>query len=235
MPLSGPVFRLLTAPGVIIHEIAHHLVCIIYRIEVIEASYFQLTGYLGYVKHRTPKSFFINALIALAPLVINASIATTLIYISIVYVSGTSIFAKAIGIGGVWIGWASYIHMLPSSTDIGNLWTETTRHSYRYPFAVIVAPVYALRLLTTKLRLDVLMIPLATAAVRAIAVTHLIAPYSALECFLTTNEWGCWETTPVLETAIVSLTERVVEIIILAVIQLLNWVADFLPTLLTHR
>jgi len=210
VPLSGPLFRLVTAPGVIIHEIAHHLICVIYGIEVIETSYLQLTGRLGYVKHRVPKSYYINALIALAPLTVNASIATAAIYLSIVHVSGESTLIQAVGIAGIWVGWTTYIHMLPSTTDIGNLWTETTRHAYRYPFAVVVAPVYALRIFSSKLRLDILMIPLASITTVALITTHLASPRSALECFLTTYNWGCWETTPGLQAVIENTTRDLV-------------------------
>jgi len=63
-------YRILVAPGIIVHELSHAFACLITRTKVKEIAFFHHTG--GYVKHEKSKIPFLGSvIISLAPLVVG--------------------------------------------------------------------------------------------------------------------------------------------------------------------
>ena len=58
-------------PGVIIHELSHHIFCIIFSAKVIDVCYYNFRDSSGYVTHNRPKYLYQDVLIAIAPFLLN--------------------------------------------------------------------------------------------------------------------------------------------------------------------
>ena len=67
-------------PGVFIHEISHHLFCIIFRARVIDVCYYNFKDSSGYVLHNRPKHLYQDILISTAPFFINSFLGGLLAY-----------------------------------------------------------------------------------------------------------------------------------------------------------
>ncbi len=66
----GPKYRIILAPGVIVHELSHGFACILTGAKVSEMSLFEKEG--GHVKHTKPKIAILGPIfISLAPLVVG--------------------------------------------------------------------------------------------------------------------------------------------------------------------
>lgn len=184
-------FLLFTAPGVMLHELAHQLICIWQRIPLGEVVYFQLDTPAGYVKHGNPRSWKQAFLLAVAPLFINILTAMWLFLFAFSTLTGGITIAA---LGGVltWLGFGAAIHCLPSPQDIKNLWEYTTAHVIRYPLIVLVGPLYGIIILVYKFGMFYVTIPIATTLLAVTFVILQIDPVMVLEC-LSNGQWGCWD------------------------------------------
>ena len=71
-------------PGVIIHELSHHIFCIIFNAKVIDVCYYNFRDSSGYVLHEQPKYLYQNVLISTAPFLINSFIGGLVAFPSVV-------------------------------------------------------------------------------------------------------------------------------------------------------
>jgi len=71
-------------PGVIIHELSHHIFCIIFNVKVIDVCYYNFKDSSGYVLHEQPKHLYQNILISTSPFLINSFIGGLVAYPTIV-------------------------------------------------------------------------------------------------------------------------------------------------------
>lgn len=204
-------FRLATAPGIVLHELAHRLTCLLAGVPVESVVYFQLTGPPGYVQHATPSRWSTTALIALAPLAGNVAVAAILLEYSLATYTGSGIDAIASGVLLWWVAVAALIHSLPSSTDLGTIWDATTARWYRFPLAVVVGPLYALRRLAGVVGTYRLTVPLSLVALVGMIALHDLSPAAFLDCVLA-GQWGCWDGSPrlgaVFSTVLLDLLDR---------------------------
>lgn len=148
MRLISQLFVLLTAPGIIIHEIAHAEFCRYFRIPVRERCYIQLTNPPGYVIHAEPRRYTVAVLISFAPLLVNVAVAVvsgwTVAVIAVPITSLDAVFQLSVEslvfISTVgWIGISSGIHALPSDQDALSLWNQTRSHWYN-PLVLATLP-----------------------------------------------------------------------------------------------
>ena len=204
------VFRLATAPGIVLHEFAHRLTCLLVGVPVQSVVYFQLTGPPGYVRHTTPSRWLTTTVIALAPLAANLTIAAALVEYSIVGHTGVGISAVAAGGLLWWVAIAAIIHSLPSTTDLKTVWTATTARWYRLPLAVVVGPVYALRRLAGVVGIYRLTVPLSFLALGGMIALYDLSPTAILDCVLA-GRWGCWERAPRLRPTLSTAVTHIVE------------------------
>ena len=205
------LFRLATAPGIVLHELAHRLTCLLAGVPVQSAVYFQLTGPPGYVQHATPSRWSTTAAIALAPLAGNIAVAAVLLEYSLAIYTGSGV--DAVVTGGLlwWVAIAALTHSLPSSTDLGTVWAATTARWYRLPLAVVVGPLYALRRLAGVVGTYRLTVPLSLVALVGMIALHDLSPAAFLDCVLA-GQWGCWDGSPrlgvVLSMVLLDLLDR---------------------------
>jgi len=202
-------FRLATAPGIVLHELAHRLACLLVDVPVQSVVYFQLTGPPGYVRHTTPTRWSTTAVIALAPLATNVTTAAVLLEYSLAVYTATGI--RGVAAGGLlwWVAVAAVIHSLPSTTDLETVWTATIARWYRLPLAVVVGPVYALRRLAGRVGTYRLTVPLSFVALGGMLALYDLSPTAILDCLLS-GRWGCWDRSPrVVSTLSTAVTHRI--------------------------
>jgi len=202
-------FRLATAPGIVLHELAHRLACLLVGVPVQSVVYFQLTGPPGYVRHTTPTRWSTTAVIALAPLATNVTIAAVLLEYSLAVYTTTGIGGVAAGGLLWWVAVAAVIHSLPSTTDLETVWTATIARWYRLPLAVVVGPVYALRRLAGRVGTYRLTVPLSFVALGGMLALYDLSPTAILDCLLS-GRWGCWDRSPrLVSTLSTAVTHRI--------------------------
>ena len=122
--VPGAVIATITFPGVILHEMAHKFFCDLYRIPVYEVKYFAVSKNAGHVIHAPITDVRKNAIIGLAPLLIN-SVACILFLIPefLPVISRTS-FVSTYSFHNVyliWIGLSCGLNALPSKTDLASI------------------------------------------------------------------------------------------------------------------
>ena len=71
-------------PGVIIHELAHHIFCVIFSAKVIDVCYYNFKHSSGYVLQEQPKHLYQNVLISTAPFLMNSFIGGLVAYPTII-------------------------------------------------------------------------------------------------------------------------------------------------------
>jgi hypothetical protein len=139
------IYSLLTAPGVIIHELGHTVFCVLGRVKVREIKLFRFGNPAGYVIHDQPGGIISAILISFGPLVVN-TLLTLFLFSQVLppYLSGKSVLF-------LWLGVAIGLHAIPSTQDAKSL-LQTANHKIwknplvllGYPFVLVL---YVLNLL----------------------------------------------------------------------------------------
>jgi hypothetical protein len=130
----GSLVTVLTAPGVVFHELGHYVSAKAAGRPIDDVSLFRLPGGLfgsdgsvGYVSYDSGDDLRAETkiLISIAPLLS-----------CLIGVGGGLVVAETVtgwfGIGGLWIAGSSMFHMAPSSTDVQNVYDYTQEVSPRY-------------------------------------------------------------------------------------------------------
>ena len=111
-------------PGVVIHELSHHIFCIIVNAKVIKVCYYNFRDSSGYVRHERPKHLYQDILIATAPFFCNTFLGSLVAYPTIINKFSTfglqsldwrDILSMIISIS---IG----MHAIPSKGDALSMW-----------------------------------------------------------------------------------------------------------------
>ena len=111
-------------PGVIIHELSHHIFCIIFSAKVIDFCYYNFKDSSGYVLYEQPKHLYQNILISTSPFLINSFIGVLVAYPTIVN--------KLSNLGLLSLNWQDFVRIIisisigmnaiPSKGDGLSLW-----------------------------------------------------------------------------------------------------------------
>ena len=151
-------------PGVVIHELSHHIFCIIFSTKVIKVCYYNFKDSSGYVQHERPKHLYQDVLIAIAPFFINTFLGGLVAYPTIINKFQTS--------GLLSINWQDILRMLisisigmeaiPSKSDALSMWNFISESDMNFPLKVIamiiIAPlilvVLLLNFLSSFLKID---------------------------------------------------------------------------------
>jgi len=130
---------ILTFPGVIVHEMAHTLLCRLTRTRVIKVRLFRLGNPAGYVVHEKPRGAWKNIFIGTGPFFVN-TLAGLLIALSAALLPDragtTSVVMHAVLI---WLAISVVMHSFPSTGDAGSIWAMVCDRGC--PLAVKVAAV----------------------------------------------------------------------------------------------
>ena len=133
-------------PGVIIHELSHHIFCIIFNAKVIDVCYYNFKDSSGYVLYEQPKHLYQNILISTSPFLINSFIGVLVAYPTIVN--------KLSMLGLLSLNWQDFLSIIlsisigmnaiPSKVDGLSLWysVEDSEMNFLLKFAAkaIIAP-----------------------------------------------------------------------------------------------
>lgn len=138
------VIPLVLAPGVVIHEFAHYVVCKLLNVRVADVVFFRFGNPAGYVRHQLPKSYTKRILISTAPLAVNTTVAVGAFWWSTRTVVSSSILA-------IYLGVVVIAASLPSTIDAKSLFPRT-RLGYLHPLFYLTLPLIGLLLLVNRLR-----------------------------------------------------------------------------------
>ena len=76
--IPGFIITILTFPGVIVHELAHELVCALLGVRVRKVCYFRVGNPPGYVVHDSPETVMGHILIGTGPFLVNSVVGVVL-------------------------------------------------------------------------------------------------------------------------------------------------------------
>lgn len=138
--IPGIIITILTFPGVIVHELAHMLMCRILKVAVFDVCFFRLGRPSGYVIHEPPKENYKNLLIGIGPFffntIIGALIASPSILAVIKFDSG-----NVIDYFLVWLGISIAMHSFPSTGDAKSIWQSMSKKGTNIFLKLISAPI----------------------------------------------------------------------------------------------
>ena len=153
-------------PGVIIHELSHHLFCIIFKVKVIDFCYYNFKDSSGYVLHNSPKHLYQEILISISPFFINSFLGGLVAY--------PTIINKLSVTGLVSINWQDFLRIIiaisigmnaiPSKGDGLSVWNSVgdsdmnflLKIFVRISIAPLVFIIYLLNFGSSYLRIDLL-------------------------------------------------------------------------------
>ena len=111
-------------PGVVTHELSHHIFCIIFNAKVIKVCYYNFRDSSGYVQHERPKHLYQDILIASAPFFLNTFLGGLVAY--------PTIIQKLPTLGLLSLNWRDILimiisisigmHAIPSKGDALSMW-----------------------------------------------------------------------------------------------------------------
>ena len=151
-------------PGVVTHELSHHIFCIIFNTKVIKVCYYNFKDSSGYVRHERPKYLYQDVLIAVAPFFLNTFIGGLVAYPTIINKFST--------LGLLTLNWRDILsmiisvsigmHAIPSKGDALSMWNFIGESDINFLLKIItklvIAPlvlmVFLLNFLASFLKID---------------------------------------------------------------------------------
>ena len=140
----GWIVFLLTFPGIMVHELAHQLFCVLVGVRVRKVCYLRLGRTSGYVLHDQPRAAWKQLFIGIGPFIVNTAVGAAIAYPGV-----TALFQHRAAEADyllVWLGIAIAMHSFPSTDDGANiwraLWTKGTPILVRLVSLPIVALIY---------------------------------------------------------------------------------------------
>lgn len=150
----------LTFIGTVFHEIAHKQLAESRGMEILEVSYFSLSGgSLGSVTTSPPRTYGDVFAVNVAPFVFNSVISMLVLSVVFLHIHSqqlaiNSIEIAAAAIFGLWFSGSLLLHSVPSSVDISNiskatsfLWEESKLKVISVPLTAIQNQRLSIRLL----------------------------------------------------------------------------------------
>ncbi len=114
------IVSILMAPGVIFHELAHAVSCVLSRVKIFKIKLFGFGDPAGFVEHAVPESFFQSLVISSGPLIFNSLLALLAFSRVVISFSVESIIC-------LWLGVVIALHAIPSMGDVEALFRSAKR------------------------------------------------------------------------------------------------------------
>jgi hypothetical protein len=135
----------LLAPGIMLHEFAHHILCLVTGVRVQKVVYFRLGSPAGYVIHDEPMLYRQLFAIVAGPFFLNSAVSVVLINLSLrQWAQATDLPGFLLAAALTWLGISGGLQAVPSRADARNLFDSTNWHvTHLNPFAVVGYPVAA--------------------------------------------------------------------------------------------
>lgn len=141
------------APGVVVHELAHALLCRACGVPVRRAVYFRTGAPAGFVTHAEPPLLRQTLLIIAGPLLVNSLVALAALLVSARALAAGSPLWGAASLLLLWPAGSIAVQAWPSATDARNLLRAALQQCRRLnPLAPLALLPAALCLLVDRLR-----------------------------------------------------------------------------------
>ena len=161
------IFRtIIHMPGVIVHELAHHLFCILFQVKVTKVCYYNFLDSSGYVEHKSSKHLHQEVFIAIAPFFINSLLGVIVAYPTIINKLSVNILEifNWEDILRVIISISIGMHAIPSKQDGLSTWEYISDSNlnfiYKFITRLVISPlilsIYLLNFCKTFLKIDFL-------------------------------------------------------------------------------
>lgn len=126
-------YALLTAPGVVVHELAHALFCLLGGVRIHKINLFRFQRVAGYVVHEEPKGFMSSWLISFGPLIVNSYLAMFFFaQVRPIYDWWDLLFA--------YLGVVIALQAIPSTGDAESLLKLANRNFWKNPLIILFYP-----------------------------------------------------------------------------------------------
>jgi nitrate reductase NapE component len=136
--IPGFIISILTFPGVIIHETAHHLFCRLTKLAIFDVCYFRVGNPAGYVIHEPTQNFYKAFLVSMGPFFLNT-------ILCVVFCSAAFLPVWELGVNDplayffYWFGISIGMHAFPSTQDLSNVWHLMPAEAKRFNVLAIVS------------------------------------------------------------------------------------------------
>ena len=127
-------YSLITAPGVVIHELGHIIFCLFAGVKIHKIRLFQFGSTAGYVIHDEPTKFYQAFLISFGPLIVNSLLAL-FCFSKII----PPYLDRHVWVYG-WLGIAIGLHAIPSTGDAKSLFHTINGRFWRNPLVMVGYP-----------------------------------------------------------------------------------------------
>ena len=151
-------------PGVVTHELSHHIFCIIFNAKVIKVCYYNFKDSSGYVRHERPQHLYQDVLIAVAPFFLNTFIGGLIAYPTIINRFSTLglLSLNFRDILSMIISTSIGMHAIPSKGDALSMWNFVGESDMNFLLKIIakliisplVLMVFLLNFLSSFIKID---------------------------------------------------------------------------------
>jgi hypothetical protein len=133
----------LLAPGVVLHELSHHILCLLSGVRVHKVVYFRLGNPAGFVVHEEPGLYRQIFAIVAGPFFLNSAASVVSLNLALrAWAAADDLPGFAFAALLTWLGISVGLQAIPSRTDAGNLFHSSNKHLFDgNPFALIGYPV----------------------------------------------------------------------------------------------
>ncbi|NBK92694.1 DUF3267 domain-containing protein [bacterium 1XD21-13] len=117
MIIPGVLISLITFPGVVIHELAHQIFCMLCGLEVYEVKYFQMSNPNGYVIHESTDRPLKVFLTCMGPFFINSVLGMVILLPASIELMIFREYTNPLNLLLGWLGFSILMHAFPSRGD----------------------------------------------------------------------------------------------------------------------
>ncbi|MFA4942519.1 MAG: metalloprotease family protein [Patescibacteria group bacterium] len=126
-------YALLTAPGIVVHELSHALFCVLGGVKIHKINLFRFQKVAGYVVHDEPRGFISSWLISFGPLIVNSYLAMFLfVQVRPIYNLWDLLF--------MYLGVVIALQAIPSNGDANSLLMMANRNFWKNPLVILLYP-----------------------------------------------------------------------------------------------
>jgi hypothetical protein len=139
------IILLISAPGVIVHELAHALFCLLSGVKIRRITLFRFQEVAGMVVHDEPKGFFSSFFISFGPLIVNS-------YLAMFFLAQISAPYRWLDILWLYLGLVIALQAIPSTGDAKSLKIMARRNFWKNPLVLLLYPLVLVLLLLNFLK-----------------------------------------------------------------------------------
>jgi len=128
------LYNLLTAPGVVMHELSHAFFCLTAGVKIHRVKLFQFGKIAGYVEHEEPTKFYQGFLISLGPLILNS------LFALLAFSQWRAPDRHWQPWVWLWLGIGVALHAIPSNEDANCMLHLANKRFWKNPLVMIGYP-----------------------------------------------------------------------------------------------